>query len=236
MKPIYFAGAALLGTMALAACDSATPPPERDPREAAAQSTPPAAIEVDGPERVILAFGDSLFAGYDLAEHEGYPEQLEHALRGRGINARVIDAGLSGDTSAAGRQRLAFTLEQQGAPPDLALLELGGNDLLRNLPPQELRANLAAMLGELRDAGIPTVLFGMRAPPNYGREYQQQFDAIYRELAAEYGTTLVPFFIEPLYDEPDLLLPDRVHPTAGGVAALVDHTIEDVARALPQGE
>lgn len=204
------------------------------PAEAQEQTVAAAEQEVAGPERRILAFGDSLFAGYGLDEQQGYPEQLEDTLRARGTNARVIDAGVSGDTSAAGRQRLAFTLDAQDTPPDLVILELGGNDMLRGIQPDKTRANFAAMLEELRARQIPVLLMGMRAPPNYGTEYQQQFDALYADLAQEYGTALVPFWLESIYQDPALFLDDRIHPTAAGIAALVEDTVDDVERVLPQ--
>ena len=204
------------------------------PAEAQEQTVAAAEQEVAGPERRILAFGDSLFAGYGLDEQQGYPEQLEDTLRARGRNARVIDAGVSGDTSAAGRQRLAFTLDAQDTPPDLVILELGGNDMLRGIQPDQTRANFAAMLEELRARQIPVLLMGMRAPPNYGTEYQQQFDALYADLAQEYGTALVPFWLESIYQDPALFLDDRIHPTAAGIAALVEDTVDDVERVLPQ--
>ena len=204
------------------------------PAEAQEQTVAAAEQEVAGPERRILAFGDSLFAGYGLDEQQGYPEQLEDTLRARGTNARVIDAGVSGDTSAAGRQRLAFTLDAQDTPPDLVILELGGNDMLRGIQPDQTRANFTAMLEELRARQIPVLLMGMRAPPNYGTEYQQQFDALYADLAQEYGTALVPFWLESIYQDPALFLDDRIHPTAAGIAALVEDTVDDVERVLPQ--
>jgi acyl-CoA thioesterase-1 len=191
---------------------------------------------VSGEERRILAFGNSLFAGYGLAEQEGYPERLEAALRGAGVNARVIDAGVSGDTSAAGRQRLAFTLDALETPPDLVLLELGGNDLLRGLSPEETRANFEAMLGELRSREIPVLIMGMRAPPNYGPEFQQSFDALYGELAEEYDAQLVPFWLESIYQDPASFQSDRIHPTAPGIEALVADTLDDVQAALPAAE
>jgi len=204
------------------------------PAEAQEQTVAAAEQEVAGPERRILAFGDSLFAGYGLDEQQGYPEQLEDTLRARGRNARVIDAGVSGDTSAAGRQRLAFTLDAQDTPPDLVILELGGNDMLRGIQPDQTRANFSAMLEELRARQIPVLLMGMRAPPNYGTEYQQQFDVLYADLAQEYGTALVPFWLESIYQDPALFLDDRIHPTAAGIAALVEDTVDDVERVLPQ--
>ncbi|MEM7780658.1 MAG: arylesterase [Pseudomonadota bacterium] len=192
------------------------------------------AIPVMGEEVRILAFGDSLFAGYNLAEPEGYPERLEAALRGRGINARVVDAGVSGDTSAAGRDRLAFTLDAQKVKPDLFILELGGNDLLRGLSPDETRANFEAMLTTLAEREIPVLLMGMRAPPNYGPEYQSQFDEMYGSLANQFGTALIPFWLEDIYEDPSLFLPDRIHPTAEGVEALVASTVDDVIAAVPE--
>ena len=195
-------------------------------------SVAPADIAVDGEEVRILAFGNSLFAGYNLAEQEGYPEQLEQALRKGGMNARVIDAGVSGDTSAAGRQRLGFVLDKQTEAPDLVLLELGGNDMLRAIQPADTRANFVAMLDELRSRGIPVMLMGMRAPPNYGPDYQAEFDAIYSDLAREYDVALVPFWLESIYQDPALFQSDRIHPTAAGIDALVDDTIDDVRAAL----
>ncbi|MXP14633.1 arylesterase [Altererythrobacter confluentis] len=187
-----------------------------------------------GSERQILAFGDSLFAGYNVDKGESYPARLEAALRARGINARVANAGVSGDTSAAGLQRLAFTLDAQKVQPELVILELGGNDLLRNLPPSETRANLAAMLDELARRKIPVLLMGMRAPPNLGADFVREFDGAYPALARQYGAALVPFFIEPVFDRPELIQPDRIHPTAEGIEVLVASTVGKVADALPE--
>jgi acyl-CoA thioesterase-1 len=200
---------------------------------ARADAEGPAPIPVMGPERRIIAFGDSLFAGYGLDPSQSYPARLEAALRARGINARITNAGVSGDTTAAGLQRLAFTLDAQGARPDLFILELGGNDLLRGLSPEETRANLAKMLGILKERGIPVLLMGMRAPPNYGPEYQARFDAIYRDLAREHGAALIPFWLESIYREPELFQADRIHPTAEGIEKLVAATLAPVSAALP---
>ena len=221
-------GAALL----LAAC--ADEPEAPAAPETAATAAARQSVEVRGPERRILAFGDSLFAGYGLAEEEGYPERLEAALRARGIDARVADAGISGDTTAGGRQRIAFVLDAMERAPDLALVELGGNDLIRGLAPAEAKANLAAILEELQARGVPAVLYGMRAPPNAGPEYQAEFDAMYPDLAREYGAALVPFFMEPVYDQPALIQRDRIHPTAEGIEAMVAATVDTVVGALPE--
>ena len=193
-------------------------------------------VPVSGPERRILAFGDSLFAGYGLGEGESYPARLQAALRSRGINARVANAGVSGDTTAAGRQRLAFVLDAQEGKPELVLLELGGNDLLRGLPPEQTRANLDAMLTELAKRDIPVLLVGMRAPPNAGPKFQAAFDALYPELARKHGAALIPFFLEAIYDKPELIQPDHVHPTAQGVERLVDATAGTVSQALPEDD
>jgi len=192
------------------------------------------APEPQGPEVRILAFGDSLFAGYGLAHpSESYPAQLEEALRQQGRNVRIANAGVSGDTTAAGRQRLAFTLDSQPAKPDLVLIELGGNDLLRGLPPEQTRANLDAMLAELKRRGIPAVLMGLQAPPNYGTEWQSKFDAIYPDLARQYDAALVPFVTARVFTDAGMLQADRIHPTAKGVGVMVDATAEAVEAALP---
>ncbi|MCP5396494.1 MAG: arylesterase [Sphingomonadaceae bacterium] len=218
----------IVPTLFLAACGS--PAPEAPPKaeESALPDQP-----VMGPERRILAFGDSLFAGYGVAPEESYPAKLEAALRAQGINARVANAGVSGDTTAAGRQRLAFTLDAQKQKPELVILELGGNDLLRSLPPEQTRENLAAMIEELQKRDIDVLLVGMRAPPNLGPEFVSAFDGLYPELANQYGVKLVPFFLEPIFDKPELIQPDRVHPTAQGIEELVAATRDDVAEALP---
>ncbi len=223
-----------LAALLLAACGNSEAPPAPD---ASASASPLAEdLPVIGPERTILAFGDSLFAGYNLGPDEGYPERLEPALRAKGINARVIDAGVSGDTSAAGRQRIAFVLDNLESPPDLALVELGGNDLLRGLPPSETRANLAAILDELKARNIPVLLVGMRAPPNLGAQFQAEFDALYPALAQEYGVPLVPFFLEAVFDKPALMLDDRIHPNAEGIVQIVGATVDQVAAAVPAAD
>ena len=223
-------GAALL---ALAACGDAAE--DAAPAAEVAEDGQPAlpAIPVMGPERTIIAFGDSLFAGYNLDPRDSYPEKLENALRAKGVNADVINAGVSGDTSAAGLQRLEFTLAAQDTPPALFILELGGNDLLRGLSPEETKANLAKMLTIMRDQKVPVLIMGMRAPPNYGPEFQAQFDAIYRDLAKEYGAALIPFWLEDIYREPALFQADKIHPTADGIERLVAATISEVEEALP---
>lgn len=228
--------AAAAAGLVLTGCSDAADEAIAPGQEIAADGKPALpAIPVMGPERRIIAFGDSLFAGYGLDPRDAYPEKLESALRARGINAEVVNAGVSGDTTAAGFNRLEFTLAaQKDGPPALFILELGGNDLLRGLSPQETRANLGKMLAILREQKVPVLLMGMRSPPNYGPEYQAQFDAIYRDLAKEYGARLIPFWLEEIYRDPALFQQDRIHPTAAGVERLVASTLAEVEGALPK--
>ncbi|WP_271438377.1 arylesterase [Pontixanthobacter luteolus] len=223
--PVVFS-AALLG-----GCSAEAPAPA--PAETTAARGGAAEMPVMGPERRILAFGDSLFAGYNVASEDSYPAKLEAAMRGRGVNARVVNAGVSGDTTAAGLQRLTFTLDAQEEKPDLFILELGGNDLLRGIQPDQTRQNIETMLAELQKREIPVLLMGMRAPPNFG-EFQADFDALYPELARQYGTELVPFFLDSIYTKPELIQDDRVHPTAEGIETLVGATVGAVKLALPE--
>ena len=217
--------------MLLAGCGEAkTPAPA--PTGIAAEPDE-ADLPVMGREVRVLAFGDSLLAGYGLKPGEGYPAKLEAALRARGINARMIDAAVSGDTSQAGAQRLAFALDAQKQVPDLAVVSLGGNDMLRGLPPEETRKSLDAILSEFDKRGIRVVLLGMLAAPNLGKDYADRFNPIYPALARAHGDTLVPFFLQPLLDNPALVQADKVHPTAEGVEAMVAATVDRVAAALP---
>ena len=214
----------------LAACGAEAPAPKQEDALEAPMEQP-----VMGPERRILAYGDSLFAGYGVDKADSYPSKLEAALRARGINARVTNAGVSGDTTAAGLQRLGFTLDAQAEKPDLFILELGGNDLLRALKPAETRSNLKAILDELKRRDIKVLIMGMRAPPNFG-EFQAEFDAIYGDLAKQYDAALYPFFLEEIYQQPELFQRDRVHPTPSGIEQLVGATADVVSEALPKPE
>jgi len=221
----------IVPALLIAACGSEAPVPQPADNEPPVLEQP-----VMGPERRILAFGDSLFAGYNVAKEDSYPAKLEASLRARGINAKVTNAGVSGDTTAAGLQRFTFTLDAQEEPPELVVLELGGNDLLRGLSPDETRANLSAMLDKLKQRNIPVILMGMRAPPNLGADYVAEFDSLYPELSREYGAALVPFFLESIYDKPEYIQADRIHPTERGIEDLVAATAGSVAKALPPAE
>ena len=229
----------LFVSLALAACDSPATDADAPLRGAQAPQTAResvTALPVAGPQRTILAFGDSLFAGYNVPKDDSYPAQLETALREAGVNARVVNAGVSGDTSAAGRQRFQFTLDGQEETPELLILELGGNDLLRAIQPSQTRANLAAMIETAQARGIEVLLMGMQAPPNVGPEYREEFNAIYPSLAQEYGVALIPNWIEGVADQPELIQTDRIHPTVEGIALLVSDTVDEVTDAIPEAD
>lgn len=217
--------------MLLNGCDGepATPAPEPSATAAAAQSTP---APVAGEERLVLAFGDSLYAGYGLARGQSLPDAVQARLRGEGINARIVNAGVSGDTTAAGRQRLAFSLNNLPRKPDLVMLGLGGNDVLRQISPAETRANMVAMLDELKKRGIPVMLTGMIAPPNLGPDFARAFNRIWPELAAQYGATLYPFILDGVITDRTLMQADRVHPTAQGVQRIADKVTPLVREGL----
>jgi len=173
----------------------------------------------------LLALGDSLTAGYGLPPDEGLVPQLQGWLNANGAEVTVINAGVSGDTTAGGLSRLDWSLTPD---VDALMVTLGGNDMLRGLPPEEARGNLAAILAGAKAKGMPVLLVGMQAPGNYGAEYKTAFDAIYPELAAEYGATLYPFFFQGLAadkTDPAALQPfmqaDAIHPNAEGVARIV---------------
>jgi acyl-CoA thioesterase-1 len=177
----------------------------------------------------VLAFGDSLTAGYGLPEADSFTAQLEQALDARGTAVTIINGGVSGDTSAGGRDRLDWAL---GDDPALVLLELGANDGLRGLDPAATRDNLDAMLSTLHDRGVPVLLLGMRAPPNLGPEYGAGFDAIYPDLAAKWDVPLYPFFLEGVAADPALNQADGMHPNRDGVAVIVERLAPMVAAAI----
>lgn len=182
---------------------------------------------------LILAFGDSLTAGYQLPVTQGFTAQLEAALRAKGVDATVHNAGVSGDTSSGGRARLDWVLAGLHATPDLVILELGANDMLRGIDPAVVRANLDAMLADLQRRQVRVLLAGMLAAPNLGAPYAKAFNPIYPQLAARYRVPLYPFFLNGVTLHPDLQLPDRLHPTAKGVGAMVRAILPTVLRALP---
>lgn len=190
----------------------------------------PALASADGP--LILAFGDSLSAGYGLDPGLGFAPQLQATLRRHGIAARVADGGVSGDTSAAARARLGWTLDGLGETPDLVIVELGGNDMLRSVDPAETERNVDAILAELKRRKLPVLLAGMRAARNSDPGYVRRFEAIFPALAAKYDVPLYPFFLDGVAAVEGMTLPDRLHPNFRGVKVIVARIAGPVKAAL----
>ena len=185
------------------------------------------------PERpLVLAFGDSLTAGYGLDRGLGFAPQLQATLRRHGIAAEVADGGVSGDTSEAGKARLGWTLDGLPRKPDLVILELGANDMLRGLDPALTRANLEAIMAELKRRDIKVLVAGMRGAPNLDPAYVARFEAIYAEVARRNGATLYPFFMEGVAAQKGMIQPDGMHPTFAGVKRIVTGITPAVKRAL----
>lgn len=190
--------------------------------------------------RTLVAFGDSLTQGYGLAPEEGLVPQLQRWLDAKGAEVTVVNAGVSGDTTAGGRARIGWTLAQ---PADAMIVALGGNDLLRGLPPEEMRANLDAILTEAAAKGVPVLLVGFPAPGNYGEDYRAAASAVWPDLAAAHGVALLPNLLAPITDLPDqraaladLMQADGLHPNAAGVARVVDQlgpAVLDLLAATP---
>ena len=170
---------------------------------------------------LVLAFGDSLTAGYGLDQGLGFVPQLQATLRRHGIAATVVDGGVSGDTSEAGKARLGWTLDGLARKPDLVILELGANDMLRGLDPSLTEKNLDAMLAELGRRRIKVLVAGMRGAPNLDPAYVSRFDAIFPALARRHGVALYPFFLEGVAAQPGMQQPDGMHPTFAGVKRIV---------------
>ena len=183
----------------------------------------------------ILALGDSLTAGYGLVNEDAFTSQLQRALKADGLDVTVINAGVSGDTSAGGRARLGWALADK---PEAIIIELGANDGLRGLEPAETERNLDAIVGEVKARGLAVLLSGMMAPPNLGKEYGAKFNAIYPKLAKKHGVLFDPFFLEGVAADPALNQADRVHPNVEGVQEIVNRLVpvvrELVARAQKQ--
>lgn len=177
----------------------------------------------------ILAFGDSLVAGYGLGSKDGFTAKLEAALKAKGIDARVVNAGLSGDTSAGGLARLDWALEPK---PDFAIVELGANDGLRGLDPAQTRANLDAILAKLKARGIPVLFAGMYAPPNMGPDYAKPFNALYPELAQKHGVAFYHFFLDGVAANAALNQPDGIHPNAKGVDVIVEKILPHILKLI----
>lgn len=181
---------------------------------------------------LIWALGDSLTAGYGLLPKDGFTTQLEAGLRRAGVPATVRNGGVSGDTSAQGKARLLWGLRGLGVKPDLVIVELGANDMLRGLPTDQAAANLDAILAELQRRGIRTLVAGMKAPPNLGPNYRRAFDGMYPALAAKYNARLYPFFLDGVAGNRALIQADGLHPNPKGVSIIVGKMVPAVKAAL----
>lgn len=180
-------------------------------------------------ERRILALGDSLTAGYGLPAEDGFTARLEAALEAAGVPATVVNGGVSGDTSAGGLARVDWLMAEK---PDLVIVELGANDALRGLEPEDTRRNLDAVIERIRKAGAAVLLAGMKAPPNLGREYGDDFNRVFPELAKRHKVALYPFFLDGVAADPALNQADGIHPNAKGVSVIVERMLPAVLRAL----
>lgn len=177
----------------------------------------------------ILALGDSLSAGYLLPADAAFPAVLEKALRAKGFQVELINAAVSGDTASGALERLDWAL---GDGVDMAIVEIGANDMLRGLDPKITFAAIDAIVTRLKERGVKVLLAGMLATPSLGAEYKAAFDRIYPELAARHGVTLYPFFLDGVLGEKDMQLSDGLHPTRAGVERIVAHILPSVETVL----
>ncbi|WP_209851367.1 arylesterase [Rhizobium herbae] len=177
----------------------------------------------------LVGFGDSLMAGYQLPPGDAFPARLEKALRDKGFDVTISNAGVSGDTTSGGLARIDWSV------PDGTkgvILELGANDALRGIAPEESRKNLVAMIEKLKSRGIAVLLVGMMAPPNMGGDYAGRFNPIYPELAKTYGTELYPFFLDGVVEDPKLKIEDGMHPNGDGVGVMVERFLPVAERFI----
>lgn len=214
--------------LAAISCGSASAPPDarelrRDKSDASA-SAPVAPLAPDAPlaplAPKIVVLGDSLTAGLGIPRDQAYPAVLQQKFHEAGIAIDVVNAGVSGDTSADGLRRVTWALE---GDVRLLILALGANDGLRGLPPGQMKANLQGIIHRARQRGIPVLLAGMEAPPNYGEQYASAFRQVFQDLARENNVTLVPFLLDGVAGLPEMNQGDGVHPTAPGAARIADH-------------
>src|ERR1051326_5035494 len=181
----------------------------------------------------VLMLGTSLTQGYGLPPGTEIPARLQAKLKAGGIDAKIINAGVSGDTSAGGLARLDWSLADH---PDAAIIELGSNDALRGIPPAQTEKNLSTILAKLKAQHVPTLLLGMMAPRNLGPEYARQFDAIYPKLAKQYGAMLYPFVLQGLAFNPKLNQPDGMHPNPAGAKIIAARILPDVKQLVAQAQ
>jgi acyl-CoA thioesterase-1 len=217
----------LFAALVLGGCGAESTPQAPARSHLQAQARPPAQAAAARDERpLIIAFGDSLTAGYGIQAGQSYPDFLQAEIDRRGLAFRVINEGVSGDTTATGLTRLEGVAAQL---PAVVIVEFGGNDGLRALPVDQMKRNLATMVSRLQEAGAQVVLAGVKLPLNYGPEYRQAFEDVYTNLSREFGVPLIPFLLDSLIGVPGMMQPDGIHPTVEGnvrVAATVMAAIE----------
>lgn len=182
-----------------------------------------------GTTTTIAAFGDSLFAGYGIAAPEALPAKLEQKLLAEGYNVKIINHGVSGDTTAGGINRVDFVLADK---PDIIILELGANDLLRAFPPSMTQTNLETIIQKLQASGAKILLVGIVAPLNYGQKFADEYNGIFPSLAAKYSLPLYPEIMKGVWGRADLLQQDRVHPLPAGVDIMVTGMLEYIKPLL----
>lgn len=214
----------LLSLVLLGGCRRTEPPAATTSRDVPRVSGPASEASLTDPvaddRPIILAFGDSLTAGYGLSPTDSYPTLLQQRIDGGGFRYRVVNAGVSGETTAGGLRRLEWSM---AGPVELVILALGGNDGLRGQPVAEMKSNLAAMIELAQRRGVRVILAGMEAPPNLGPEYTREFRAVYRDLARRYRVPLIPFLLEGVGGRPELNQPDGIHPNVEGEKLLLEN-------------
>jgi acyl-CoA thioesterase I len=200
----------IAAALLMCACNRPDKPAAPTQTATAPAVTPPAAAD---PRPAIVCFGDSITAGFGLDAGESFPDLLQKDIDGRGLRYRVVNLGVSGDTTQDGVARIPMALAEK---PAVVLLELGGNDGLRGIPLSITQANLVQMIEAFQAAGAKTVLAGMSLPPNYGSAFIHKFEAMYKELAAKYKLAWIPFLLEGVGGHDDLMQRDGIHPNAAG--------------------
>jgi acyl-CoA thioesterase-1 len=190
-----------------------------------------AVLPTQAAPKTLMLYGDSLMAGYGLPEQDAFAAQLKKSLEADGYEVEIVNASVSGDTSAAALARIDWSLSER---PDAVLLGLGGNDMLRGLSPAQMSENLRAILMRLRNQQIPVLLLGMRASPSLGEDYVEEFDNAFPTLAAEFGVPLYPFFLEGVALDSALNQPDGIHPNERGVKTMVRGVLPSVKQLLDE--
>jgi acyl-CoA thioesterase-1 len=223
-------GAALL-SLTVYACNSQKP---QQPAPVQSVAEPPATVAAVPPPAVdsrpvIVAFGDSLTAGFGVPPGKSYPDDLQRLLDAAGYRYRVVNLGVSGDTTSDGVQRLPDVLD---AKPEIVILEFGGNDGLRGLPVSSSRANQIRMIQTIQGAGIRILLAGMTLPRNYGADYISSFEKVYGDLSKQFHLTMIPFLLEGVGGHPDLTQADGIHPTAEGCQIVSSNVMKYLAPML----